>query len=182
MQRSLLIGCGNSREKKVFLKSQEWAGKLTTVDMNPDCGADIVMDLTRIFNSVHPEQCTLGRQLPFEEETFDEIGAYDCLEHWGNQGDWRSWFAEMAEYHRVLKPGGTMGIIVPVGEDALADPGHTRFFGMNHFRMLSQQWYHDALAKGMQVTDYRWYWRENFDVLYLQEIGGHHIAVLLRKS
>lgn len=169
MQQSLLLGCGNSRIKKVYFGNQrDWTGRLVTVDMNPNCGADMVWDLEIL-------------PLPFEDEAFDELAAYDVLEHQGRQGDYRGWFAEMAEYHRILKPGGVFGIIVPIGADAFADPGHTRFFGANHFRMLDQRWYDEQLALGMPVTDYRWLWTKQFDVLHLENVGGHHLAVLLRR-
>lgn len=167
---SLLLGAGHSREKKVRLNSAPcWVGELTTLDMGVNCGADVVWDLEK-------------RPLPFDDNTFDEIGAYDVLEHIGRQGDWRGWFDEMAEYHRILKPGGQFGILVPIGADAFADPGHTRFFGQNHFGMLNQQFYSDNLAKGLQVADYRFYWKLNFDILFLDASSGHHIGVMLQKA
>lgn len=170
--KSLLIGCGNSRERKVRHDERaEWMGDLVTLDMDPNCGADHVIDMS--WQHVH---------MPFADGEFIELAAYDSLEHWGVQGNWRGWFNEMAEYHRILKPGGVFGILVPVGADALADPGHTRFFAENHFNMLNQQWYADRLAAGMPVTDYRWFWKLNFDVEYMQRHGGHHLAVILRKS
>jgi hypothetical protein len=45
--KSLLLGAGNSRGKKAHLpgESANWAGQLVTIDMNPNCGADIVHDL-----------------------------------------------------------------------------------------------------------------------------------------
>ncbi len=181
---SLLIGCGNSREKKVQYQGRaEWTGELVTVDMDPNCGASFVMDLSRCFIP-HPagleEPC--AGSLPFCNDTFDEIGAYDSMEHWGRQGDWRGWFCEMAEYHRILKSGGTMGIIVPIGNDAFADPGHTRFIQANHFNMLRQGWYEEQLAAGLPVTDYRWFWQKNFNIPYMENIGGHHLAVVLEKA
>lgn len=170
MERSLLIGCGTNHTKQLmYAGKSEWTGALTTMDMNPNCGADIVWDME-------------VRPLPFNTDTFDEIGAYNCMEHWGKQGDWRGWFDEMAEYHRILKPGGIMGILVPIGQDALADPGHTRFFQSNYFGFLSQAFYEQNEVKKTCFTDYRWYWRLNFDVMYIEEIGGHHLAVILRKA
>lgn len=170
MARNLLLGAGNDRRKKVDLtQKHEWEGELVTLDMNPDCNPTMVWDLE-------------NRPLPFEDESFDEIGAYDVLEHWGRQGDWRGWFDEMAEYHRLLKPGGLMSIVVPVGGDALADPGHTRFFHRNHFGFLNQAAYDEALEKQMPMTDYRWYWKLNFDIDFLEEIEDHHLAVILRKT
>jgi SAM-dependent methyltransferase len=165
---SLLLGCGDDRRKKLQLAgAPEWTGELTTIDMNPDCGADIVHNLDS-----HP--------LPFEDDTFDELAAYDVLEHLGRQGDWRGYFDEFAEYWRILKPGGTFGIIVPIGADALADVGHTRFFSGNAFCCLSQKWY--AANKGsMSFGDYRWYWKRDFDVVFLEQIENHHLATVLRK-
>jgi len=168
---ALLIGCGNSRVKKLHLNQPEWIGELTTLDMNPDCGADHVIDMG-----------AYAGRLPFADESFDELAAYDTLEHWGRQGDWRGWFDEMADYHRILKPGGVFGIIVPVGPDAIADPGHCRFFSANHFAMLNQAWYEKSLAKGQQITDYRWYFKKDFEVIHFEQHGDHHLSVMLRKA
>lgn len=169
MSRSLLIGCGQSRVKQVQYGGRaEWTGALTTLDMNPLCGADVIWDMENL-------------PLPFEDASFDEIGAYNVLEHWGRQGDFRRWFDEMAEYHRILKPGGLFGAIVPIGRDALADPGHTRFFEGNYFGFLSQKFYEGNAVLKSCYTDYRWYWKLDFDVLYLHESDGHHLAVVLRR-
>ncbi len=183
MQQSLLLGCGHSRLKKVFMSdSPGWTGKLVTLDMNPNCGADVVFDMSSM-TGVGPD-FILKPQLPFIDFEFDELAAYDVLEHFGSQGNWRAWFDFMAECHRILKPGGLFGIIVPIGADALADPGHTRFFHENHFGFLNQQFYADNMAKGTQFTDYRWYWTLNYDIMFMQRQGepAHHLSVMLRKS
>ena len=172
-RKILLVGAGNSRDKKLKFPGDapEWDGKLVTVDMNPDCGADVVHDMA-------------VRPLPFKDAEFDEVHAYDSLEHWGAQGDWRAWFDEMAEYHRILKPGGRFAAIVPQGADYFADPGHTRFFSLNHFLFLSQQFYDEQQQLGTSATDYRWYWKLNFDVLAANVMGNpaHHLAVVLQKD
>jgi len=170
MQKSLLLGCGNDRTKKVWLGDQkEWTGKLVTLDMNPHCDADVHWDLEKM-------------PLPFEDEEFDELAAYDVLEHQGRQGDWRGWFDEMAEYWRILKPQGLFGIIVPIGQDALADPGHTRFFHQNHFGFLVREFYVKNVDKGTQFTDYRWYIERYWELLHLQQHENHHLSVILRKA
>lgn len=166
---SLLLGCGNSRIKKVALSgATDWTGELITLDMNPECGADFVHNLD-------------VRPLPFNDEQFDEIAAYDVLEHIGRQGDWKGFFEEFAEYWRILKPGGLFGIIVPYGQDWHADPGHTRFFSPWWFRFLDQDWYARELANGQPVTDYRWFWKRDFETLHLEVIENHHIVALLEK-
>lgn len=174
MERSLLIGCGKNHAKQLqYGGKAEWTGDLTTLDINPDCGADIVYDM---------ESIPAGGQFPFDDNTFDEIGAFNCMEHWGRQGDWRGWFRECAEYHRILRPAGVMQILVPIGGDALADPGHTRFFQQNYFGFLSQKFYELNEVKATCFTDYRWFWKKDFDILYMEEVGGHHLAVVLRKA
>ena len=168
--KSLLLGCGNNREKRLYYESKpDWAGDLVTIDMNPDCGADVVWNLEQ-------------RPLPFGDEEFDELGAFDVLEHIGRQGDWKGFFEEFAEYWRILKPGGLFFIVVPIGPDYHADPGHTRFFGPTWFMFLSRDWYRIQLEEKRPVTDYRWFWKRDFKTLSLDTIGNHHLSAILRKQ
>lgn len=177
MQRSLLVGCGKNLAKQLhFAGKHEWAGKLTTMDMNPEIGADIVFDMDKLHRRF------FRARLPFPANTFDEIGCFNAMEHWGRQGDWRGWFYEMGEFHRILKPRGTFFILVPIGEDRFADPGHTRFFQANHFGFLSRVFYekHEVLASS--YTDYRWALDFNFDIHCLRAHEDHHLAVIMRKA
>lgn len=174
MQKSLLIGCGRDRRKQVHQEGNEqWKGPLIRIDMNPDVEPDHVIDMDDI--------ALFDKRLPFEDKTFDEIGAYNCMEHWGRQGYWRGWFREMGEYHRILKPGGQMSILVPIGPDALADPGHTRFFQQNYFNFLSQAFYELNTTQATCFTDYRFVWKKDFTIVYMKEHEGHHLAVILEK-
>lgn len=170
MRKALLLGCGRDHRRKVRLSDQAADFSdvdLTLCDMDPNCGADVVCDLD-------------VRPLPFADEQFDELHAYDVLEHLGRQGDWKGYFDEFAEYWRILKPGGKFYVLVPIGGDAFADPGHTRFFGTNHFLFLSRSRY--ETPEGVQKTDYRWYWKRDFDVQLIERHGNHHLAVILKKQ
>jgi SAM-dependent methyltransferase len=167
---SLLLGAGHDRRKKVYLdNNEEWAQPLVTLDMGADSKPDVLWDLE-------------NRPLPFKDEEFDEMGAFDVLEHVGKAGDWRGWFDEFAEYWRILKPGGTFHIIVPIGGDAFADPGHTRFIGGNWFGFLNQGFYARNIAAKNPVTDYRWYWKHNFEIAFLHKEADHHLATVLIKA
>jgi len=171
----LILGVGNCKIRRVKAdnKALDYSdSKVTSIDMNPDCNPTICMELGGIGGE---------RKLPFEDESFDEINAYDTLEHWGVQGDWKGYFREFEEYHRILRVGGQMCVLVPRGSDAFADPGHVRFFSANHFGMLNQAFYQENTDKGTSCTDYRWFWKKNFDISFYEK-SDHHIAVILVKT
>jgi ubiquinone/menaquinone biosynthesis C-methylase UbiE len=64
------------------------------IDMRDDCGADLVCD---------------ARTLPYPDNSVEEILALDFLEHFSKfQTD-----ALLAEWHRVLRPGGTLSVKMP---------------------------------------------------------------------
>lgn len=137
----LLLGCGRDRRKLMDLnKNAEWKA-LTTLDLSPDVGADVVHDLNDL-------------PYPFDSESFDEIHAYEVLEHCGIQGDWRFFFDQFTEFHRILKPSGLFYATVPSWNScgAWGDPGHTRVINEMSINFLQQSSYDE---KGRPTTDYR---------------------------
>ena len=87
----LLIGAGNNRDKKITFKDipSEWSGELVTLDIDPECNPDIIHDLNDL-------------PMPFDDDMFDEIHAYEVLEHTGRQGDWLFFFNQFSEFWRIL--------------------------------------------------------------------------------
>lgn len=168
----LLLGCGHARKRRIRSadEPEEFGDEveLTTVDINPDCGADIVRDIEKL-------------PLPFVDEAFDECHSYDTIEHFGQQGDWRAWFDWISEVHRILKPGGTLSVIVPTGNAAFSDPGHTRFFHPNHFGFLTKGFFERNRDDGRPATDYTWYIKRWWTIDYLEE-KGDALAVVMRKA
>lgn len=151
----LLVGCGLNRVRRL-----EWGGRkewkdLITLDMNPDHDPDILWDLTK-------------RPLPFEDNQFDEIHAYDVLEHLGQQGDWRTFFEEFTEWYRILKPDGVLCGISPRWDRGWAwgDPGHTRIISPQCFTYLDQGAY-TAQIGVTAMTDYRFVYRADFALMDL---------------
>lgn len=118
--------------------------------------------------------------LPFADNEFSEIHAYDVLEHTGRQGDWRFFFDQFHEFWRILEPGGILCARVPSWDSVWAwgDPGHTRVITEGSLVFLNQQEYELQVGLGA-MTDYRHYWKGNFELLsYLYE--GHCLGFVIK--
>lgn len=152
--RELLIGCGNSRDRRYNGNWRDGWTALTTMDHNPHCGADIVHDL-----DVTP--------WPVGDSEFDEVHAYEVLEHLGGQGDWRAFFRHFQEIWRVLKPGGVLVATVPSwrSEWAFGDPSHTRVITPGTLLFLSRKQQDAGVGNG-PMTDFRHVWTGDFDIVY----------------
>lgn len=166
--RELLIGCGNSRKKRVTgsWTKADWEN-LTTLDIDPGCKPDVVHDL-----NIFP--------LPFEADSFDEIHAYEVLEHCGRQGDWRFFLDQFSEFWRILKPDGWFVATVPMWDShwAWGDPGHTRIITDGSLSFLSQEQY--AKQVGVTaMTDYRSFYKADFEPFACNE-GGDTFGFVLR--
>src|SRR5690606_26663551 len=114
---------------------------------NKDHNPDIVWDLT-----VHP--------LPFNDEEFDEIHAYEVLEHLANQGDYEFFFKEFTEYWRILKPKGRFFASVPVGVWTWGDPSHKRVIQPETLIFLDQDQY--AQVGTTSMSDFRYLYKVSF--------------------
>ena len=169
--RELLLGCGPRREKVITFDEipSKWKN-LTTLDMLEKHKPDVVHDL-----SVLP--------LPFADNEFDEIHAYEVLEHTGQQGDWKFFFAQFEEFWRILKPGGYFVASVPAWdrEWAWADPGHTRIIAKNTLLFLSQKFYEDEVGKSA-ASDYRPFYKADFETVGTMDKGPQLFFVLRAKK
>jgi SAM-dependent methyltransferase len=164
----LLVGCGSNRLRRINIGGKTDWSDLVTLDVNDAHKPDIVHDLT-------------VRPLPFEDETFDEIHAYEVLEHLGQQGDWRTWFAEWNEWYRILKPGGVICGTSPWWQSvwAWADPGHTRVLSPEALCFLNQPEYTKQVGD-TAMSDYRTVFKGDFDCVLMQMSGEHQFAFALR--
>ena len=170
MRKELLIGCGNRREKDVtFNEIPPVFTNLTTLDICAESKPDVVHDL-----NVLP--------YPFEDGEFDEVHAYEVLEHCGKQGDIAFFFAQFAEFYRILKPGGWLCGSCPTwdGEWAWADPGHTRIITPKTLAFLDQDFYEIEVGK-TAASDYRHLWKHNFKTMGVKEKGPQYWFVLQKK-
>lgn len=159
----LLVGCGISRKKKLVVEGTPAEFQnLTTLDISPNVGADVVWDLNIL-------------PYPLETEQFDEIHAYEVLEHFGKQGDYKGFFDQMSEFHRILKPNGYFIGTVPRWDNmwAWGDPGHTRIINEGTLTFL----YQEAYGKP-PMTDYRDVYKVSFKPKNVQKTDNHLLFVL----
>lgn len=173
--RELLIGCGHTRDKRVFIPGREYEWKnLTTLDIDPACEPDIVFDLSTLDNDIipsPPNADTPGSYLG--PNVFDEIHAYEVLEHCGSQGDYKLFFEQFKEFWRVLKPNGYFCATVPDYRSlwAWGDPSHTRIINAGTLVFLSKKQYEKQVGK-TAMSDFRSLMGNmNFDIVQAQTIG-----------
>lgn len=153
--KELLLGCGHSRTKRMFLPDgvREWEN-LFTVDMNRACRPTYVQNL----NSVRWD-C-------IKENEFDEIHAYEVLEHLGSQGDELSFFRTFVNIYNLLLPGGHLFASVPsrFGPWLWGDPGHRRAILPESLTFLDQTLYAEECGVTTR-TDYRDIYKADFKTI-----------------
>lgn len=162
----LLIGCGTNKAKQVYQNGNEAWKCLTTLDIEPAHSPDVVWDL-----NLTP--------WPFDDNSFDEIHAYEVLEHLGEQGDYKSFFAHFSEIWRILKPDGLLYATTPMWDSpwAWSDPGHCRVISKHSLIYLNQGEY--AQVGKTAITDYRPIYKANLETLAVEE-KEHSLAFVLR--
>lgn len=168
--RELLLGCGRSRDKRLDPGGalREWQS-LTTLDNNRDVKPDVIFDLDSSL------------KWPFDPNTFDEVHAYEVLEHVGAQGSERAFFHHFLEIWKILKPGGFLCATCPsrFSEWLWGDPGHTRAILPASLHFLHQPFY--AQCDGphpTEASDYRSVWKGDFDIIRSTDDHTHHSFIL----
>jgi hypothetical protein len=151
-RKILLLGCGTAWDVS-YAENWEIPRDITRLDMNPEVNPDVLFEIGVEW-------------LPFSGDVFDEIHAYEVLEHVGRQGDWRRFFWEFEDYWRVLKPGGLLVATCPTYNSmwAWGDPGHTRVLTSGTLSFLDQSMYGRP-----PMTDYRQWYRGNFKAIMVDE-------------
>lgn len=161
----LLIGCGRNTAKQVSLGGYSDWTHLRTLDIDPATNPDYLHDLEQI-------------PYPFGDNAFDEIHAYEVLEHVGKQGDWRFFFKQFDEFARILKPNGLLVTTSPAsGPWVWGDPGHTRYMGPEVYLYLDRAVYEHQIGYSA-MTDYRHCFTSNWERLLVEVQQEKCIAVL----
>jgi SAM-dependent methyltransferase len=167
MKKELLIGCGSNHTKRLATDGTKGWDNLTTLDYNSDHNPDVVHDLMTL-------------PLPFVCNEFDEVHAYEVLEHLGQQGDYKLFFAQFSEFWRLLKPNGHLLATCPSRNSVWAwgDPSHTRIMQLEQLVFLSQRQYREQVGK-TPMSDFRNIYKADFETMD-QDDDGETIRFVLK--
>jgi len=182
MKKTLLLGTTPDRKNKKRVKfelspTSHFDGEVYTLDLQgEESSTHAVMDL----ENLHAKGV-----LPYGDETFDEIHAYEIIEHYGLQGDFRGFFREFGEFWRILKPEGLMMISCPMWDSpwSIGDPGHCRIFAKQSFSWLVEDHYTQIDdGSGSACTDYRAFVDEKWWQILGVEETTDQLFVILQKQ
>lgn len=191
--RELLLGCGHRRKRDIdpypfYVKNSQrlqparllpethrWQ-KVVTVDLNPGCDPDLVMDLSDAFwlmdrSAVRRWQSEVLEEtddgVQFKANSFDELHAYEVLEHLGPSGAYERLFGQFDEMWRILKPGGFLCASCPSRYSiwAWGDPGHSRIISEATITFLRRPHY-DGVVGCTPSSDYRSVFVGDFDIVH----------------
>lgn len=146
--RYLLIGCGYARDRRIDPLAYKQGlglappprpdfsdGELYTLDANVRCAPDLVADLEcygrwpiEVARTYRSLELLSGADGCLKDDLFDEVHAYEVLEHLGQQGQVESFLGSFEPIYHVLKAGGFLCGTVPSihSEWRWGDPGHRR--------------------------------------------------------
>lgn len=181
--RELLIGCGYRREKLAWLPPtdpKKW-NNLTTLDFNGKCEPDWLCNL----NFVPWKYSVLSNNVRTSEilissESFDEIHAYEVLEHLGcGQGDVISFFNCFNEIWRILKPNGYLFATTPSRYSGWlwGDPGHTRVIIQETLIFLDRERCRQRMGNS-PASDYFHLYNGDFKIIDSQDNHTFHTFCL----
>jgi SAM-dependent methyltransferase len=164
--KELIIGCGSTRDKRLSVDGSKAFVNPVRLDINADHKPDVVWDLNQM-------------PYPFGDNEFDEIHAYEVLEHCGTQGDYKFFFAQFSEFWRILKPGGHLLATCPSRHSAWAwgDPSHTRVLQPEQLAFLSQEEYVRQVGV-TPMSDFRSIYKADFKSCVFQDDGESFWFVL----
>lgn len=176
-KRVLLLGAGHSRDKLIvhdqLTPENDFSGvDLVIHDFDPD-----VTDATLTFDLE-------WLPYPIGDNLYDEIHAYEVLEHTGSQGAAVFFFDQFRELWRALKPGGVLALSVPIWNSptALGVPDHKRVLPPGIFGFLSAE-YEKRFEGVTGVGDYRKYRREmDFRIIAVREHAGTQRCFVLMQA
>jgi predicted SAM-dependent methyltransferase len=118
--------------------------KNNKIKLNLGCGLNYQPGYINIDDrsEVEPDSVfNICNGLPYEDNSVDEIRAYDFMEHIPQDGV----IFVMQEIHRVLKKEGIFDFSIPStdGRGSFQDPYHRSYWNINSFLYYCEESYHE---------------------------------------
>lgn len=208
--RELLLGCGRDRRKRYSAiphHPRGWQssgdGGPVTLDIVAAVKPDIWCDLNQAppwhffprdvpeghpdfeeYSGIDNTRRLYARGYVAESDYWDEIHAYQVLEHLGQQGDMHAFLSQFQEIWRILKPGGYLVAEVPSrrSEGLWGDPGHRRVICAMSLVFLDQSQYilqcDGSERTRTSMSDYRGMYKGDFKCLQKTDTGEDFAFVL----
>lgn len=192
--RELLIGCGRARDKRIWPRATyrqagdtKFGSGLVTLDVNlsvkPDWFCDLnsappwyayPRDIKSVIGTVAAPNIPGGEhpyQVPYEllPDYWDEIHAYEVLEHLGSLGDAVALLRQFQELWRLLKPDGFLCATVPSRSSGWlwGDPSHRRAIVPQTLTFLDQSEYIRQCdgPRPTSMSDFRSFYKGDFQLI-----------------
>lgn len=151
--RELLLGCGRNATKQYMAHpthTRGWRNPNGPVrlDINIDVRPDLWCDLNGhppwyAFPRDEPQEHPYSAGFELEKDYWDEVHAYQVLEHLGSQGNATTFFGHFQEIWRILKPDGYLVAACPSRSSPWlwGDPSHRRAIVPESLVFLDQSEY-----------------------------------------
>lgn len=184
--RELLLGCGHAREKHWSPRGADRMWKnLTTLDLYSECEPDWLCNLGRVPWVYYPTRPTDDNTqwVKIPDSMFDEVHAYEVLEHFGDQGNATHFFDTFSEIYRILKPGGYLIGSTPALHSPWlwGDPSHKRVILPESLAFLDRQIIaHNRRAK-TSMSDFSALWQGDFEITSRIDDITHEFVCLAHK-
>jgi SAM-dependent methyltransferase len=166
-----------------------WTG-LVTVDINENVAPDFVIDLEvgprwGLYKTLDKKSWSdffSKEDGCFLPDQFDEVHAYEVLEHLGAQGNYRLFFDQFREIWRILKPGGLFFATVPsrFSPWLWGDPSHRRAILPETLVFLDQMEYVRQLdgERKTSMSDFRDIYKADFHREWVHDDKSHTKFIL----
>ena len=152
-QICLMLGAGLTPPVRVLrlpTSAPDNETKWVTLDINKSGNPDHLFDLGDLEWYIGDD-----KEINLPGGLYDEIHAYDILEHFGRQGDYIGFFRTFSALHRALVLGGHLIGTTPAYNSLwlFSDPGHRRVITIQTLAFLTKDHY-KQLGR-TKCTDYR---------------------------
>jgi hypothetical protein len=103
------------------------------------------------------------------------------LEHTGQQGDYKFFFAQFEDFARILRPGGFLLATTPTFNSrwCWGDPSHKRVITQETLTFLSQEQYAQQVGV-TSMSDFRYIYKADFVLCWSESVQDDQFRFVLK--